>query len=117
MVIPAGFEPTACRLGGDRSILLSYGTILPKTFARAKISGFGNCLPQSWHDGGASPLSGILLADTFAAKEASFLRTGFIVLFFARFVNSFRNGGSRRCFRKGCVRRMLSSEKGVVWAA
>ena len=27
MVIPAGFEPTACRLGGDRSILLSYGTI------------------------------------------------------------------------------------------
>ena len=26
MVIPAGFEPTACRLGGDRSILLSYGT-------------------------------------------------------------------------------------------
>ena len=30
MVIPAGFEPTACRLGGDRSILLSYGTILSK---------------------------------------------------------------------------------------
>ena len=24
---PAGFEPTACRLGGDRSILLSYGDI------------------------------------------------------------------------------------------
>ena len=22
---PAGFEPTACRLGGGRSILLSYG--------------------------------------------------------------------------------------------
>ena len=22
---PIGFEPTACRLGGDRSILLSYG--------------------------------------------------------------------------------------------
>ena len=30
LVIPAGFEPTACRLGGDRSILLSYGTILSK---------------------------------------------------------------------------------------
>ena len=26
MVNPAGFEPTACRLGGDRSILLSYGS-------------------------------------------------------------------------------------------
>lgn len=26
LVIPAGFEPTACRLGGDRSILLSYET-------------------------------------------------------------------------------------------
>ena len=24
---PAGFEPTACRLGGGRSILLSYGCI------------------------------------------------------------------------------------------
>lgn len=32
MVIPAGFEPTACRLGGDRSILLSYGTIWLKPF-------------------------------------------------------------------------------------
>lgn len=31
MVIPAGFEPTACRLGGDRSILLSYGTMEGKT--------------------------------------------------------------------------------------
>ena len=30
MVIPAGFEPTACRLGGDRSILLSYGTMFSK---------------------------------------------------------------------------------------
>lgn len=30
MVIPAGFEPTACRLGGDRSILLSYGTLFSK---------------------------------------------------------------------------------------
>ena len=30
LVIPAGFEPTACRLGGDRSILLSYGTMSPK---------------------------------------------------------------------------------------
>ena len=27
MAFPAGFEPTACRLGGDRSILLSYGNI------------------------------------------------------------------------------------------
>ena len=25
MARPIGFEPTACRLGGDRSILLSYG--------------------------------------------------------------------------------------------
>ena len=29
-MIPAGFEPTACRLGGDRSILLSYGTMFSK---------------------------------------------------------------------------------------
>ena len=27
MARPAGFEPTACRLGGGRSILLSYGNI------------------------------------------------------------------------------------------
>ena len=27
MASPIGFEPTACRLGGDRSILLSYGDI------------------------------------------------------------------------------------------
>ena len=32
LVIPAGFEPTACRLGGDRSILLSYGTMSRKPF-------------------------------------------------------------------------------------
>ena len=31
LVIPAGFEPTACRLGGDRSILLSYGTMSSET--------------------------------------------------------------------------------------
>ena len=30
-MIPAGFEPTACRLGGDRSILLSYGTMSPES--------------------------------------------------------------------------------------
>ena len=29
MVIPTGFEPVAYRLGICRSILLSYGTILP----------------------------------------------------------------------------------------
>ncbi len=31
LAIPAGFEPTACRLGGDRSILLSYGTMSSKS--------------------------------------------------------------------------------------
>lgn len=38
MVIPAGFEPTACRLGGDRSILLSYGTIWLKPFIFKAVS-------------------------------------------------------------------------------
>ena len=28
MVFPAGVEPTAFRLGGERSILLSYGNVL-----------------------------------------------------------------------------------------
>ena len=37
-VIPAGFEPTACRLGGDRSILLSYGTIWLKPFIFKAVS-------------------------------------------------------------------------------
>ena len=27
LAFPRGFEPPACRLGGDRSILLSYGNI------------------------------------------------------------------------------------------
>ena len=38
MVIPAGFEPTTCRLGGDRSILLSYGTIWLKPFIFKAVS-------------------------------------------------------------------------------
>ena len=45
MVIPAGFEPTACRLGGDRSILLSYGTILSKVLILQGFRGFGDCSP------------------------------------------------------------------------
>lgn len=35
---PAGFEPVACRLGGDRSILLSYGTIWLKPFIFKAVS-------------------------------------------------------------------------------
>ena len=31
MVFPSGFEPLAYRLGGDRSILLSYGNKLSST--------------------------------------------------------------------------------------
>ena len=45
MVIPAGFEPTACRLGGDRSILLSYGTILSKVLILQGFRGFGDYSP------------------------------------------------------------------------
>jgi hypothetical protein len=45
MVIPAGFEPTACRLGGDRSILLSYGTSFSKVLILQGFRGFGDCSP------------------------------------------------------------------------
>ena len=45
MVIPAGFEPTACRLGGDRSILLSYGTMLSKVLIFQGFREFGDCSP------------------------------------------------------------------------
>ena len=45
MVIPAGFEPTACRLGGDRSILLSYGTMLSKVLMLQGFRGFGDYSP------------------------------------------------------------------------
>ena len=47
MVIPAGFEPTACRLGGDRSILLSYGTIFSKVLIFQGFRGIGDCSPWS----------------------------------------------------------------------
>ena len=45
MVIPAGFEPTACRLGGDRSILLSYGTSFSKVLILQDFRGSGDCSP------------------------------------------------------------------------
>ena len=44
-MIPAGFEPTACRLGGDRSILLSYGTLFSKVLIFQGFRGFGDCSP------------------------------------------------------------------------
>ena len=47
-VIPAGFEPTACRLGGDRSILLSYGTIFSKVLVFQGFRGIGDCSPWSF---------------------------------------------------------------------
>ena len=48
-MIPAGFEPTACRLGGDRSILLSYGTILSKVLIFQGFRGIGDC--SLWSSG------------------------------------------------------------------
>ena len=45
LVIPAGFEPTACRLGGDRSILLSYGTKLSKVLILQGFRGFSDSSP------------------------------------------------------------------------
>ena len=47
-MIPAGFEPTACRLGGDRSILLSYGTIFSKVLVFQGFRGIGDCSPWSF---------------------------------------------------------------------
>ena len=44
-MIPAGFEPTACRLGGDRSILLSYGTSFSNVHILQGFRGFGDCSP------------------------------------------------------------------------
>ena len=60
MVIPAGFEPTACRLGGDRSILLSYGTSFSKVLILQGFRGFGDCSP--W-----------CLGVVFANREGRFL--------------------------------------------
>ena len=45
LVIPAGFEPTACRLGGDRSILLSYGTSFSKVLICQGFRDIGDCSP------------------------------------------------------------------------
>ncbi len=59
-MIPAGFEPTACRLGGDRSILLSYGTSFSKVLIFQGFRGFGDCSP--WCRGVA-----------FANREGRFL--------------------------------------------
>ena len=60
MVIPAGFEPTACRLGGDRSILLSYGTLFSKVLIFQGFRGIGDCSPWS-------------LGVVFANREGRFL--------------------------------------------
>ena len=60
MVIPAGFEPTACRLGGDRSILLSYGTLFSKVLIFQGFRGFGDYSP--W-----------CLGVAFANREGRFL--------------------------------------------
>ena len=59
-MIPAGFEPTACRLGGDRSILLSYGTSFSKVFIFQGYRGIGDCSP--W-----------CLGVAFANREGRFL--------------------------------------------
>ena len=59
-MIPAGFEPTACRLGGDRSILLSYGTMLSKVLILQGFRGIGDCSP--W-----------ILRGVFANQEGRFL--------------------------------------------
>ena len=59
-MIPAGFEPTACRLGGDRSILLSYGTSFSKVLILQGFRGFGDCSP--W-----------CLGVVFANREGRFL--------------------------------------------
>ena len=69
MVIPAGFEPTACRLGGDRSILLSYGTMFSKVLIFQGFRGIGDCSPWS-------------LGVVFANRED-------------RFLISFSNSGGR----------------------
>ena len=45
LAFPIVFEPPACRLGGDRSILLSYGTSFSNVHILQGFRGFGDCSP------------------------------------------------------------------------
>lgn len=73
MATPAGFEPTACRLGGDRSILLSYGVCAPECVSRdarrgnapvRRLGGDGFMTMRLWRTLAAAALTGVLTACT-----------------------------------------------------
>ena len=59
MAHPAGFEPTAYRLGGGRSILLSYGckrfAIIPRREEKHNMTGEISCGRRSFY--GVYPLA------------------------------------------------------------
>ncbi len=61
MVVPVGFEPTAFHLGGERSILLSYGTI------QFWIVGFGDWIVKT------GPRSGIVPDQRFDPMAVKFV--------------------------------------------
>ena len=86
LALPIGFEPTTCRLGGDRSILLSYGSIEYDSIVSkilddvnrnqpvgAKIKFLRAQIPVKFFLGGAySTFSGFLGGERMGARSGTY---------------------------------------------